>query len=153
MKVILKVVPLSAVVAMMVSLLGCSSGGGNTATAAAAGKTLYAQLGRADGVTKLANQFGANIASNPTLNSILDAAVIGDIKTGLTNDIVKASGMTPSNSTTLESALAGKNLDAEGLAALSNSLTDAGKSMKLDASTMSSLSALLKPLSKSVVGM
>ena len=151
MKLLLKVVPLSAVVAMMVSLLGCSSGGGNTATAI--GQTLYAQLGRADGVTKLANQFGANIASNPALNSILDAVAIGDIKTGLTNDIIKASGMTAPSGTTLESALAGKNIGAEGLAALSSSLTEAGKSMNLDASTMSSLTGLLKPLSKSVVGM
>jgi hypothetical protein len=148
MKLLLKVVPLSAAVAMMVSLLGCSSGGGNTSTVTAAGKTLYAQLGRADGIAKLADQFGANIASNPALNSILDAAAIGDIKTGLTNDIIKASGMNPPNSMTLESALAGKNIGAEGLAALSNSLTEAGKSMSLDASTMSSLSDLLKPLSK-----
>lgn len=146
MKTLLKAVPLLAIVAMMVSLLGCSSGGG----ASEVGPSLYAQLGRADGVAKLADQFGANIASNPTLNSILDAAAIGDIKTGLTNDIIKASGMNPPNSITLESALAGKNIGAEGLAALSNSLTDAGKSMSLDASTMSALSELLKPLSKTV---
>ncbi len=134
----------SAIVVMLATLAACSSGGG----AAETGKTLYASLGRADGVTKLANQFGANIASNPTLNSILDAAVIGDIKTGLTNDIIKASGMMPPNKTTLQSALAGKNLGSEGLAALSSCLTDAGDSMSLDAATMASVSALLKPLSK-----
>ena len=135
---------LFGVAVLLASLAACSSGGG-----AAEVKSLYSQLGRADGVAKLANQFGANIESNPTLNAVLDAAVIGDVKTGLTNDIIKASAMTPPNTTTLESALAGKNIGSDGLAALSNCLTEAGKSMNLDSSTMSSLSALLKPLSKS----
>jgi hypothetical protein len=129
---------------------GCSSGGGNTA---AVSTSLYSSLGGADGVTKLANQFGANIASNPALNSILGAVAIGDAKTGLTNDIMAASKMTPPSATTLESALAGKNIGEDGLASLSNCLTEAGKSMNLDAATMSSLSELLKPLSKSVMGM
>lgn len=144
MKSILKGVALMTAVLSLCALIGCSSGGG----AAETGKSLYAQLGRADGVAKLAEQFGANIASNPTLNSILDAVAIGDVKTGLTNDIIKASDMTPPSSITLESALAGKNLGAEGLSALSSSLTEAGKSMSLNSATMSSLSALLKPLSK-----
>ena len=135
---------LFGVAVLLASLIGCSSGGG-----AAEVKSLYSQLGRANGVAKLANQFGANIESNPTLNAVLDAAVIGDVKTGLTNDIIKASAMTPPNTTTLESALAGKNIGSDGLAALSSCLTEAGKSMNLDSSTMSSLSALLKPLSKS----
>jgi hypothetical protein len=148
---------LFAIGVMFTSLMGCSSGGGNTvtrgSTAVAVGKTLYSSIGGADGVTQLANQFGANISSNPALNSILDGAAIGDVQSGLTNDIMSASNMPPSSSTTLESALAGKNIGAEGLAALSNSLTEAGESMSLDASTMSSLSELLKPLSRSVLGM
>jgi truncated hemoglobin YjbI len=143
MKSILKFASLFGVAVLLASLVGCSSGGGT----AEVGKSLYAQLGRADGVAKLANQFGANIASNPTLNAILDAVAIGDVKTGLTNDIIKASAMTPPSSTTLESALAGKNIGSAGLAALSNCLTEAGKSMNLDAATISSLSGLLKPLS------
>jgi hypothetical protein len=56
--------------------------------------------------------------------------------------------MQPSSATTIASALAGKNLGADGFAAISNSLTEAGKSMNLDAATMSSLSGLLQPLSK-----
>jgi hypothetical protein len=151
MKSLLKIPSLGAVLVLLAGLTGCSSGGGNTATAV--NKSLYSGLGGMDGVTKLANQFGANIASNPALNSILDAVAIGEVKTGLTNDIMAASKMTPPSATTLESALAGKNIGAEGLAALSNSLTEAGKSMSLDASTMSALSDLLKPLSKSVLGM
>ena len=151
MKTLLRVVSLGAVVAIMFASQGCSSGGGNTATAVS--KSLYSGLGGASGVTQLANQFGANIASNPTLNAILDAAVIGDVKTGLTNDIMTASKMTPPSATTLESALADKNIGSDGLAALSNCLTEAGKSMKLDSATMSSLSGLLKPLSNSILGM
>lgn len=142
MKSLLRIGAVSAIVVMVAALAGCSSGGG-----AAEVKSLYASLGRADGVAKLANQFGANIASNPTLNSILDAAMIEDVKTGLTNDIIKASAMTPPNNITMESALAGKNLGGDGLAALSSCLTDAGDSMSLDSTTMASLSALLKPLS------
>ena len=146
MKSLLKITSLGAVLVLLAGLTGCSSGGGNTATAV--NKSLYSSLGGMDGVTKLANQFGANIASNPALNSMLDAVAIGEVKTGLTNDIMSASKMTPPSATTLESALAGKNIGAEGLAALSNSLTEAGKSMSLDATTMSALSGLLKPLSK-----
>ena len=164
MRTLLKGTSLFAVIVLLAGLVGCSSGGGTTeaasgttagagSTAAAVGKTLYTQLGGAAGVTQLANQFGANIASNPTINSILDAVAIGDVKTGLTNDIMTASGMKPSSATTIASALEGKNLGADGLAAVSNSLTEAGKSMNLDAATMSSLSELLKPLSKSVLGM
>ncbi len=153
MKALFKIVPLCVVVVALVAMLGCSSGGGNTATATAVGKTLYQSLGGANGVTQLANMFGANIASNATLNSLVDAAVIGNLKTGLTNDIMKASNMAPSSNMTMESALAGKNIGAEGLAALSSSLTDAGKSMNLDPTTLSSLSGLIKPLSKSVLGM
>jgi len=145
MKSLLRIGAVSAIIVMLAVLAGCSSGGGT----AEMGKTLYASLGRADGVAKLANQFGANIAANPMLNSMLDAAVIGDIKTGLTNDIIKVSGMTPPNKITMESALAGKNLGSEGFDALSSCLTDAGDSMSLDSTTMDSLSALLKPLSKS----
>jgi hypothetical protein len=40
-------------------------------------------------VAKLADQFGAH-RSNPTLNGVLDAAAIGDVGTGLTNDITRA---------------------------------------------------------------
>jgi hypothetical protein len=149
MKPLRKAFPVLAIVALLTGLIGCSSGGGATAV----GKTLYQQLGGADGVTRLANQFGANIKSNPTLNALLDAVAIGNMQSGLTNDIMTASGMKPASATTLESALAGKNLGADGLNAVSNSLTEAGKALNLDASTMSSLSGLLKPLSKSVLGM
>jgi hypothetical protein len=145
-----RLIPLFAIGLAFTNLLGCSSGGGNTATAT--DMPLYRQLGRADGAAKLADLFGANIASNPLLNSTLDATTIESVKTGLTNDIIKVSGMTPPSSTTLESALAGKNLGEEGLTALSSCLTAAGTSMNLGAATIESLSALLKPLSKSVSG-
>ena len=150
MKSILRISATVAIVVMLAALTGCSSSGGASqsagSSAVAMGKTLYQQLGGANGVTQLANQFGANIKSNPTLNTIIDAVAIGNIQTGLTNDIMKASNMTPSNSTTLQSALAGKDLGAAEMGALSSALTDAGKSMSLDATTIASLSSLLKPL-------
>jgi hypothetical protein len=149
MRTLRRIIPLGAVALLLAGLIGCSSGGGATEV----GKTLYSQLGGADGVTKLANQFGANIASNPTLNSMLDATVIGNVKTGFTNDVMKASGLTPSSATTMASALAGKGLDATGINALGNSLKEAGASVGLNSATMNSLtSAVISPLSKSLLG-
>ncbi len=147
MKSILKMLPVLAVAMLLAGLVGCSSGGGATEV----GKSLYSQLGGADGVTKLANQFGANIASNATINSMLDAAAIGDVKTGLTNDIMKVSGMTPPSATTLTSALQGKGLDATGVDALSNSLKEAGAAQGLNSGIMSALSSqVMGPLKKNL---
>jgi ABC-type glycerol-3-phosphate transport system substrate-binding protein len=166
MKSVLNTLALCAVVVSLAGLAACSSGGGATEASQATAspsteaakpvevtQTLYQQLGGATGVTQLANQFGANIESNPALNTVIDATVIGEVKTGLANDVMSASGMTPTSPTTIATALAGKNLSAEGLTALSNSLTDAGRSMNLEPATMNSLTGLLKPLSKSLTGM
>jgi hypothetical protein len=145
MRTLRRIIPLSAAVLLLAGLIGCSSGGGATEVS----KSIYQQLGGADGVTRLANQFGANIASNPTLNQMLDAVAIGNVKTGFTNDVMKASGLTPSSATTMASALAGKGLDATGINALSNSLKEAGASLGLDSATMNSLaSTVIQPLSK-----
>jgi hypothetical protein len=148
MRTRLGIITLGAVVLSLVGLIGCSSSGGATEV-----KGLYLQLGGADGVTRLANQFGANIASNPTLNQMLDAVAIGNVKTGFTNDVITASGMTPTSATTMASALAGKGLDASGFNALSNSLKEAGASLGLDPSLMNSVaSKVIQPLSKNKMG-
>ena len=147
MKSICKFASLFGIAVLLAGLVGCSSGGG----AAEVGKSLYAQLGRADGVAKLANQFGVNIASNPALNSILDAPAIGNVQTGLTNDIIKVSGMTPPNGTTLASALQGKGLDKNGFDALSKCLTDAGTAQGLDSAVVGTLtSKVMGPAKKSL---
>jgi len=149
MKTTLRLIALCATVAVLAVSLGCSSSGG----AKAVGSTLYSQVGGADGCEKLANQFGANIQANPALNSVIDAGVVTALQSGLTNDIMRASGMKPSSDMSLEDAVEGQKLDANGVAGISNALTQAGAQLKLPKETMSSLTPLLKPMSKSLLGM
>lgn len=133
---------------------GCSSNDNAPSTAAAVGGTLYQQLGGADGVTKLANQFGANIASNPTLNQILDSVVIGQITNGFTNDVMKASGMAPNGAETLASALSGKGLNSSHVTALTNSLKEAGAAVGVNPTLMGTVaSTVVEPAVKSAAGM
>ncbi len=153
MKALCKAIPL-CVLLMLPLINGCSNNDNAPSTAAAVGSGLYQQLGGADGVTRLANQFGANIASNPTLNQILDSVVIGQIQSGFTNDVMKASGMTPNGSETLSSALSGKGLNSTHVTALSNSLREAGASLGLSPSVMSSVaSTIVEPAARSATGM
>ena len=136
-------------VSLVASLWSCSNSGG----AKEIGSTLYQQVGGSSGLTSLANQFGANISANPQLTSMLDAVAISALKSGLTNDVMKASGMTPNGSETLAGALQGKSLDASSFNSLSNALTEAGSSVGLDSGTVSSLTALLKPAAASIPGL
>ena len=146
MKTLLRAISLHALVVLVVVLAGCASNGG-TSNTAEMGQTLYQQLGGADGVTRLANQFGANIASNPTLNMILDSITIGNIQTGFTNDVMRSSGMTPVSETSMASALEGKHLDATALTALSNSLKEAGASLGINPSLVGQVNAtVIQPL-------
>ena len=148
MKTTLRFIALFATVAILAASLGCSNSGG----AKAVGSTLYQQVGGADGCSKLANQFGANLKSNPALNSVIDATVVTALQSGLTNDIMRASNMQPTGSESLASALEGKTLDANAVAGISNALTEAGTALHLGKDTMSSLTGLLKPVSKSSMG-
>ena len=153
MKALLKAIPL-CVLLILPLINGCSNNDNAPSTAAAVGSGLYQQLGGADGVTKLANQFGANIASNPSLNQILDSVVIGQLTNGFTNDVMKASGMTPNGTETVASALSGKGLNATHVTALSNSLREAGASLGLNPSVMSSVaSQIIEPAARSAAGM
>jgi hypothetical protein len=122
MKTLLRIGAVPALVVVLAALAGCSSGGGASEIA----PTLYAQLGRADGVAKLANQFGANIESATTLNALSDSVAIGDVKTGLTNDIIKASAMTPPKINAHERAARQGSRRQRRFDALSKCLTDAG---------------------------
>jgi hypothetical protein len=136
-------------VALVASLWSCSNSGG----AKEVGSTLYQQVGGSSGLANLANQFGANISANPQLTAVIDAVTLSALKSGLTNDVMKASGMQPAGPETLASALQGKSLDASGLNALSNALAEAGSSVGLDSGTISSLTALLKPAGQSMMGL
>ena len=149
MKTTLRFIALFATVAMLAASVGCSNSGG----AKAVGSTLYQQVGGADGCSKLANQFGANIKSNPALNSVIDATVVTALQSGLTNDIMRASNMAPASDASLENALKGQTLDANAVAGLSNALTEAGTALNLGKDTVSSLTGLLKPAAKSALGM
>jgi len=113
---------------------------------------LYQQVGGADGCSKLANQFGANIKSNPALNQIIDATVVAALQSGLTNDIMRASNMQPASDASLEGALRGQTLDANAVEGLSNALTEAGTALNLGKDTVSSLTGLFKPAARSAVG-
>lgn len=153
MKSLLRAIPLFTL-CLLAFLGGCSSNDNAPSTAAAVGASMYQQLGGADGVTKLANQFGANIASNPQLNQILDAVAIGAIQSGFTNDVMKASGMAPSTTETLAGALSGKGLNTSHVTALSNSLREAGASLGLNPTLMSNLaSTVIEPAARSAAGM
>ena len=136
-------------VALVASLWSCSNSGG----AKEIGGSLYQQVGGSSGLASLANQFGANISANPQLTSIIDAVTLSALKSGLTNDVMKASGMQPLGSESLSSALQGKSLDATSFNALSNALAEAGSSVGLESGTISSLTALLKPVGQSMMGM
>ena len=149
MKTTLRLIALLATVALLAVSLGCGSSGG----AKAVGSTLYTQVGGADGCTKLANQFGANIKSNAALNSVIDAGVVTALQSGLTNDIMRASNMKPASDASLESALKGQKLDANAAAGLSNALTEAGTALNLGKDTVSSLTGLLKPAAMKAMGM
>jgi hypothetical protein len=149
MKSTLRTIALFTVVALLAANFGCSNSGG----AGAVGSTLYQQVGGADGCTKLANQFGANLKSNPAVNSVLDATVIAALQSGLTNDIMRARDMKPASGASLEDALKGQTLDAHAVAGISNSLTEAATSLNLGKGTMDALTGLLKPMSKSALGL
>jgi len=148
MKTTLRFIALVATVAMLAVSLGCSHSGG----AKEVGSTLYQQVGGADGCSKLANQFGANIKSNPALNQIIDATVVAALQSGLTNDIMRASNMQPTSDASLEGALRGQTLDANAVEGLSNALTEAGTALNLGKDTVSSLTGLFKPAARSAVG-
>ena len=144
MKTTLRLIALFATVAVLAVSLGCSNSGG----AKAVGATLYQQVGGADGCEKLASQFGANIKANPAINSVIDTGVITALQSGLTNDIMRASNMSPTSGASLESALKGQKLDANAVAGLSNALTEAGTALNLGKDTVGSLTGLLKPATK-----
>ncbi|HEU4928580.1 MAG TPA: hypothetical protein VFU38_02020 [Candidatus Krumholzibacteria bacterium] len=149
----LKAIPLFALF-LFAALNGCSTNDTAPNTTAEVGQSLYQQLGGADGVTRLANQWGANIAGNSTLNQILDSVVIGEIQTGFTNDVMKASGMVPGTTTTLASALSGKGLNEMHINALSNTLREAGASLGINPTVMSTAaSTVVEPAARSAAGM
>ena len=146
MKTMLRLFLMLATVATLVVHLGCSNSGG----ADAVGKTLSEQVGGEDGVTQLANEFGASLLANPELSQLLDADAIENARTGLANDIKKASNMS-AGEMSLDSALKDKGLNSDTLAGVNNAIVQAAKTMNLSQETTDSLTKLIKPLAHSVL--
>ena len=146
--------------AVLVILAGCNKSGTKTeastdvagsasSTAAAMGQTLLDQLGGMEGAVKLADAFGANLAANSTLSSLLNADAITGAKQGLVNEIAKASNTPePYAGASLAGALSGKGLTHDSVKAVVDALDDAADSMHLSSATKSSLMGLMAPISK-----
>lgn len=162
----------SSIVAMLAALVlassvtGCSksasnamteSGSGAAASAGSsmmqAGASLMQQLGGLSGVAQLADAFGANIAANPVLSKLLDAAAITQTKQGLVNEVAKASNMAPPNpGVDLLTTLSGKGLDATATSELTSALSSAADQVHLGAAQKSAVLALLAPITNSLAG-
>jgi hypothetical protein len=135
-------------------LNGCSSNQTQPNTTAEDAQSLYQQLGGAEGVARLADQWGMSIARHSELNMILDSAATDDVEAGFTNDVMKASGMIPGTTATLANALAGKGLTEMHVAALSATLREAGALLGINAGVMSTVAAtIVEPAARSVMGM
>jgi truncated hemoglobin YjbI len=146
MKTTLRLVLMLATVATLAVQIGCSNSGGSSEV----GQTLYQQVGGEEGVTKLAEQFGASLKANPELSALLTPEAIENAKAGLTNDIKKASNMSAGDMS-LDSALKDQKLDNNTLAGVNNAIVQAAKSMSLNQDTTDALTKLIKPLAHSVI--
>lgn len=149
---------------LLVVLVGCSSSGTGTETstdvtgsassaAATMGQSLMDQVGGVSGANKLADAFGANLASNTTLSAALNTDAINGAKQGLVNEIAKASGTAePYAGASLLGSLSGKGLTADSVSAITSALSSAADSMNLPPATKTSLLAIMEPVSKALVG-
>jgi hypothetical protein len=81
---------------------------------------------------------------------LLNAEAIENAKTGLVNDIKRASDM-GAGGMSLDSALKDQGLDADTLAGVNNAIVQAAKAMNLSQDTTDSLTKLIKPLAHSVL--
>ncbi|HET9940136.1 MAG TPA: hypothetical protein VFR25_03450 [Candidatus Eisenbacteria bacterium] len=154
----------AALLAVLVILAGCNKSGTKTeastdmagsasSTAAAMGQSLMDQLGGMEGVVKLADAFGANLAANPALSSLLNADAITGAKQGLVNEIAKASNTpAPYAGASLAGSLSGKGLTHDSVKAVTDALESAADSMHLTPATKSSLMGLMAPISKALGG-
>ena len=130
-----------------------SSAAGAASSAMSAGASLVNQLGGMSTVTQLADAFGVNIAGNPQLSKLFDAAAITQVKDGLVNEVAKASGMTaPKGPVSLLSALSGKGLDATGVDALTSALSSAGDTIHLGSTQKAAVMALVSPILNQALG-
>lgn len=142
---------------LLLVALGCSKSTTNTTAAssmtATASKTLMEQLGGMSGVNKLADTFASNLANQPAITKYLNADAISSVKSGLVNEIAKASGMAPPNpGADLKQALSGKGLDASAMTAFSGALQHAAAAEKLGDSSTTALMTLIDPIAKAAVG-
>ncbi|HEU4928581.1 MAG TPA: hypothetical protein VFU38_02025 [Candidatus Krumholzibacteria bacterium] len=144
MKTLLKIVSLGA----MVALLACSANRDNDNDDL--DQTLYQKVGGAEGMLRLANQFAITVQNNPTLDDELDDDDVNDLKQGLANDILRASGMTATSSESVSNVLDDEGLDANEVSALRTSLREAAAAVGLNSSTINSLTtAVIMPTASS----
>jgi hypothetical protein len=141
------------------SVLSCTksatTGGAASSSASmmSTGMNLVNALGGMDGVTKLADAFGLNLAANPITSKLLDAATIAQTKLGLVNEIAKASGMAvPNPGVDLVSTLSGKGIDASAASAMTSALSSAADAVKLAGPAKDALVGLFTPIANSLVG-
>lgn len=120
----------------------------------AEGQSLYQQLGGAEGVTRLADQWGFSIARHSELNQIFDSAATAAVQAGFTHDVMGASGVAPRTTPTLESAFTGRGLTDMHVAALSATLREAGALLGLNPTLMSTVaSTIVEPAARTAMGM
>jgi hypothetical protein len=137
--------------------VGCNKSSTNTtavsSTAATASQTLMEQLGGMNGVNQLADNFASNLSQQPAVTKYLNPEAIAAVKSGLVNEVAKASGMAPPNpGADLMQALSGKGLDAGAMTAFSGSLQAAAATQKLGDAPTTALMTLIDPIAKSAVG-
>lgn len=147
MKPLLHAISICSLLALPV-LSGCTSNDNGPDTTPDM-QSLYDRLGGSEGVARLAEQWGASIARNSGLNEELDSGDVEQMKAGLANDIMRSSGMTPTTTETLGTALADEDLDEEDVNALSNTIREAGASLGVDAVVMNTVaSTIVEPAAR-----
>ena len=102
-------------------------------------QTLYDRIGGADGLLRLSNQFAITVQNNPTLDDELDDDDVNDLKQGLANDVLRASGMTATSSESVRNVLDDEGLDANEVSALRTCLRESAAAVGLDSATINSL--------------
>lgn len=134
---------------LVIPFAGCSSKSETTAAGAASSQLagLYSSLGGAEGVSALANTFGAKMALNPNITKFLDPTAISGVQNGLVNSLSSLAGIAPpAGSIDLLTSLSGKGLNKEAVDGVNGALLDAGKERGLGDKEMQGLKAVMDPV-------
>ena len=110
------------------------------------GAGLWGLLGSGSGVSALANSFASSLSKNAAATKALGADGIESAKNGLYNTIAKTGGYGIEKGSDLASVLKSKNLDAETVNAVGESLTAAMNEQNLRPDQKAAVSELWKPI-------